>query len=88
MKFNQNCRVIFVRDSENNSIDKYNEYFVGEEANYEEEDRYEIDNDASDDEDEDSDAVEESNYDDDEYSGVGDSDDIYSLNDDDIHMDE
>jgi hypothetical protein len=72
MKFNQNCKVVFVRDSDNNYIDMDNVYYV--------------ENGASDDE-VDSDEDEDSDYDDDEDSDLmEDSDDGNSLNDDDIQM--
>ncbi len=74
-KFNQNCRIDFVRDSENNYIDKHKKYCVDGVSSFDDEDRAEIYNNASDYED-DSDEEEESDYDDDdEYSGVDDSDD-------------
>ena len=68
-KFNQNCRIDFVNDSENNFIDKYNEYYVDGVSHFGDEDRAESDGEN------DSDEEEESNLDDDEYSGVDDSDD-------------
>jgi len=72
MKFNQNCKVVLARDSENNYIDMYNVYYV--------------ENGARDDE-VDSDEDEDSDYDNDEDSDLmDDSDDGNSLNDDDIQM--
>ena len=68
-KFNQNCRIDFVNDSENNFIDKYNEYYVDGVSHFGDEDRAESDGEN------DSDEEEESDHDDDEYSGVDDSDD-------------